>query len=902
MWDKTEIKNKVKPGTGHSSFLRITAFLTLIAFSVTSTGWAQPVSAGPTAAPTQALLIPEDLGRVEESYIPMGTGLKPVPNKTIYYIQDAHDSLEAQENIAKIINHLVAREGVKTVFEEGYEGSVPTDEYFGFIKDPEVKEKVAYFLMDKLRIGGAEYAHINRKEDFKLIGADSIKLHLENIEWYKKSAQHKEAIDEDLKDLQTEINRLANKHFPKALKTWMKYKKRFDTEKLSLLDYLKRTKKLYLKKITKEAFQSQYPGVGLLLLVEKSRDKDLKGKVNKIDSKVLFEEINQLENDFAKEYLDSERDQKTFGYHKSLALLSRLSDIRVTPAEYKAVKETLQKFNTRGLAKFIVQNTHESLVLSRQWEQTIKSAIQFYETAHKRDHSIEKQLDDFLKAEDEDQAVLVFGGFHKNNIQEILREKNISYQIISPKIQKISKKHQQYYKQLMSVGYHEGELPKQITQAAVAAKVFERTTREQFVPYLISFIAKEKPKLAEAVRSEVRSIVQAESSDTLVKDLEELGNLVASAYQRKSEERGKSKPVVIMILGRPGTAKSTIRGYLKSALENLGYDVAEMDQKTFQILDSTTFERLMEGRSDADFFIYESVNITPPDTQNLDLLIRTEVPNNSRRIMRVIEREPDYEHAQSIAGAREGAYEARSPDLILDTTDAREFLLQPEKVISLIEVQIETQLGHRSEVRSQNQVWEKVTKAMRMSFIRNLKSRVPDSFKKDTFEEDVPKLSRLVELKIPSHGFDKDGVRKIISTMLSGAISPILMDDFIDMDFKIPFMAGRHRGVFYKTRLFNPDWAEGSVDEGSWGINYGPDHALLSSKAFSDASIRTGVTLPGSLYEGPPFKYIPLQYVTFIVSSKEKKEFILKALQEAEEKALVESGQKTTDGKESLDV
>jgi len=83
-------------------------------------------------------------------------------DRMVVYIQDAHDSLEAQENIAKIIQHLVVTQGVKTVFEEGYEGQVPTDKFFGFIKDPTIRQKVSYFLLDKLRIGGAEYAHINR--------------------------------------------------------------------------------------------------------------------------------------------------------------------------------------------------------------------------------------------------------------------------------------------------------------------------------------------------------------------------------------------------------------------------------------------------------------------------------------------------------------------------------------------------------------------------------------------------------------------------------------------------------------------------------------------------------------------------------------------------------------------
>ena len=70
--------------------------------------------------------ISPELGTFEEFH-------QGASDKTILYIQDAHDSLEAQENITKLINKFVSENGVKTVFEEGYEGEVPTDKFFGFI-------------------------------------------------------------------------------------------------------------------------------------------------------------------------------------------------------------------------------------------------------------------------------------------------------------------------------------------------------------------------------------------------------------------------------------------------------------------------------------------------------------------------------------------------------------------------------------------------------------------------------------------------------------------------------------------------------------------------------------------------------------------------------------------------
>ena len=143
--------------------------------------------------------------------------------KTVYLIRDAHDSVAAQKNIAKVIRNLVQVRGVKTVFEEGYEGAVPTDLFFQDIQDPVAREKVSRQLLEELRIGGAEYAHINRGlwmmnsgsksktntaetilpastthdslstiHDFKLIGADSLRGHLQNILDYRRAAHASE--------------------------------------------------------------------------------------------------------------------------------------------------------------------------------------------------------------------------------------------------------------------------------------------------------------------------------------------------------------------------------------------------------------------------------------------------------------------------------------------------------------------------------------------------------------------------------------------------------------------------------------------------------------------------------------------------------------------------------------
>lgn len=412
------------------------------------------------------IAVPPELGKIEELF--QGTS-----DKTIIFIQDAHDSLEAQENIGKLIGRFVKESGIRTVFEEGYEGSVPTDKFFGFIKNSKIKQKVSYFLLDKLRLGGAEYAHVNRTQDFDLIGVDSFKLYSENIKAYRESSKSRKETEADLDELFNHVSILANRHFPKELKSWLRSKERSSKGELPLLDYLKTLQSLYPKtKPDLSQFPQEYPALSILLMAETTKDKKLITQLNALDSKVVFEEMNRLEQGLSKAFLQNDRAKQIFDYYQGLSLLKRLNQIQLTQSEYEVVKETLEHFKTRELADFIVSLTHKSLVLSKEWERHIKNAVQFYNAAQTRDHSINEHLKSFIKDGKEDAAVLVFGGFHATAIKDLLREQGISYVVVSPGITKIEKRHQEYYKQLMSVGHHTFEVPFFITRASKPPSIF----------------------------------------------------------------------------------------------------------------------------------------------------------------------------------------------------------------------------------------------------------------------------------------------------------------------------------------------------------------------------------------------------------------------------------------------
>lgn len=433
--------------------------------------FAETLSNPPQQNPS--FLIPEELGTLQESY----SGAGP---KTVIHIQDAHDSLEAQENIAKLIEFFTQTQGITTVFEEGYEGPVPTDEFYGVIPNSEVRERVAYYLMDQLRLGGAEYAHINRKQDFQLIGIDQINLHLENIRWYRENAELKEKTDQDLTVLQTEIEKLAHRYFEKELKEWLKLEKRFEEGKIDILSYLKRI------------------GADHLL----PREDEIKS----INPRVFFSEIQTFEKQYAEKFLKNERDQKIFEYLQWIHLMRRLNHMEVTPEQYQKVKIETGLSKTKELAEFLARYSGQSIVLSKKWEENIQKAVAFYELVHQRDEVMEKTLQDFFQNSEEKAAILVFGGFHTPQIKDVLKRQGYSYQVIAPKISQVSSVHQKRYREMMTRNIASIQTPAMIAGLARIATDFEiaQVKGPLFKEVLLEYNA-DLGRAAEAVLNHPRS-------------------------------------------------------------------------------------------------------------------------------------------------------------------------------------------------------------------------------------------------------------------------------------------------------------------------------------------------------------------------------------------------------------
>jgi len=495
-------------------FFKIVALLTAVCLGVpTPAGFAIPAfSAGVKSVPAiqlnHALSIPESLGTLDE--------FKPGrSDKTFILIQDAHQSLEAQLRIADLIELFVKQNSVKTVFEEGYEGVVPTDELMKTVADPAVKRRVSYYLMDQLLIGGAEYAHINRgtwsveseasktnsaprdvavsspplygdkdrdvhstdrvmssphvssgdledgsptkdfgdagkRGDFKLIGADKLREHFDSVAWYGKASEVQKSIDRDLSAASQELERLIPQFVSRPMRHLIKAKNAYEIQKIDFVTYLREVAGTAIETQGGMMFSVDYPGLASAVRALDSKQAKAIEDVRKLAARDLWRELEQLENDLQKRFLKTETEKAIIVFYRKIEALKRLNKIALTSLEYEGMKAVFSELNTQKLADFIARHGKRTVVLSREWEEQIRYALEFYDTAIERDRAVKEAAEAFIKNPDEQTAVLVYGGFHTSRIRETLQALGVTYAVVSPRMTRLDKIHADRYRELMA--------------------------------------------------------------------------------------------------------------------------------------------------------------------------------------------------------------------------------------------------------------------------------------------------------------------------------------------------------------------------------------------------------------------------------------------------------------------
>ncbi|MCM8780908.1 MAG: zinc ABC transporter substrate-binding protein, partial [Candidatus Omnitrophica bacterium] len=121
--------------------------------------------------------IPYDIGVTRQVH-------KGANDETIIHIQDAHDSLTAQESIVKLLDNLLTNYNVRLVTQEGSAGYIDTS-FLATFPIEDIKQKTAQHFMEQGRLSAAEFFTICSKEDIALYGIEDEELYTKDLEAFR---------------------------------------------------------------------------------------------------------------------------------------------------------------------------------------------------------------------------------------------------------------------------------------------------------------------------------------------------------------------------------------------------------------------------------------------------------------------------------------------------------------------------------------------------------------------------------------------------------------------------------------------------------------------------------------------------------------------------------------------
>jgi membrane glycosyltransferase len=169
----------------------------VMCFTTTTVAWSAPDMSlsfsslsvhsydGLKTNPSQVLLLPKEIATVQKIY--------QSPNKkapTLFHIQDAHASFQAQQNITNTLMHLVEEQKIDAIFVEGAMGRL--DPKILSLDDNENdREKVIKKLKEYGVLGGIESFLL--ENEVKTFGVEEEKLYLQNLTDYRSAFAFKNA-------------------------------------------------------------------------------------------------------------------------------------------------------------------------------------------------------------------------------------------------------------------------------------------------------------------------------------------------------------------------------------------------------------------------------------------------------------------------------------------------------------------------------------------------------------------------------------------------------------------------------------------------------------------------------------------------------------------------------------
>jgi len=155
----------------------------------------------------------------------------------------------------------------------------------------------------------------------------------------------------------------------------------------------------------------------------------------------LFSDIKALEKKIADRLFSGEEERRLYELSENLAILKDLFNISLTPEDYRHYNENRHSFEVGKFTDFIKKRSAEYGVTPGPAGEIVlldnarKKLDRFYRLARKRDNAF---IDNIMRHNDNN-TVVVTGGFHTERLKTLLKESGYSYTTILPKFEPCDK-------------------------------------------------------------------------------------------------------------------------------------------------------------------------------------------------------------------------------------------------------------------------------------------------------------------------------------------------------------------------------------------------------------------------------------------------------------------------------
>jgi len=231
----------------------------------------------PPFVPLPPIHLNTDIGKIDNVYrVSKNSELRTQNSPFIYLIQDAHESLDAQENIGRILNQLVEEEGVSLVLFEG--GALELDRtFYDFTSDSNLNKKVWKELFKQGEIGGLENYALRAPKETQFFGVEDEETYFKNIHTIQKVYELQSEAQQSIHTVDAALSKIRGKLFTGDLKKIYDTQQSFEKKIINLNQYTtqlsKWSKKILGLNLLDSSNQVAWPQlVRLLNLVELEKE------------------------------------------------------------------------------------------------------------------------------------------------------------------------------------------------------------------------------------------------------------------------------------------------------------------------------------------------------------------------------------------------------------------------------------------------------------------------------------------------------------------------------------------------------------------------------------------------------------------------------------------------------